>query len=44
MGGWVEDVLGGVVGFVDANQAVGLFEHVGPEGDDHQLGVAGTFL
>ena len=42
---WVDgNRLGGVVGLVDADQAIGLLEHVGPERDDDELGVAGPLL
>lgn len=36
--------LGGVVGFVDANEAIGNLKHVVPQGDDDELSVLGLFL
>ena len=36
--------LGGVVSLEDADQAIGILEHVRPEGDDDELRVAGPLL
>lgn len=42
--GVYRDRLGGVVGFVDADQAISKLEHVVPEADDHKLRVFGPLL
>lgn len=36
--------LGGVVGFVDANEAIGNLKHVVPQRDNDELSVLGLFL
>ena len=38
------DALGAVVSLVDPHQSVGQLEHVGPQGDDDELGVLGPLL
>lgn len=37
-------ILGGVVSLVDANETVGHFKHVVPQGDDDELSILGLFL